>query len=450
MLGALRSLRMNILVIGAGGREHALSLKLASSSLSKNIYVLPGNKGMEVTPKVTLIEGKVTDLDFILDKAKELMVELVIIGPEVPLALGLADLLEEHGVKVVGPKMAAAKLESSKAFSKEFMNKYNIPTAKAKIVKSYEEGLDVLKELATEFDTKNGVVVKADELAAGKGVVVADDTHQAANALYDFLKNPNCTVKSKQVLLEERLIGKEVSAFALCDGDQFITLGYACDYKRVFDDNKGPNTGGMGAYCPEDWPSAETKKYIEREIFQKVLDGMKAEGTPYKGILFAGLMINENESQATTPDVNVIEFNVRLGDPETQVLLPLIEDDLVPILMKAATGDLSSLENRELKKVRGTGIHVVMTSKGYPSTDGTPMILGNKISYPEKLSDQSASFLFFAGVKQGEEGELVNSGGRVLGVTCIGDELFSVRENVYREIMKIGFEGAHWRNDIGC
>lgn len=436
---------MKILLIGSGGREHAFSWKMSQSPLVQKIYGLPGNAGMAFNDKVELVPGKVTDIDFIVKTAKDLAIDLVVVGPEQPLSLGLVDALEKEGVVTFGPTKEAAQLESSKVYSKRFMNEYGIPTAKASEYHSYKEAMASLDS----WDLEKGIAIKADELAAGKGVVVTCDREEAEKVLFDFMENPECSVKTKSILIEEKLTGKEVSAFAICDGEDYISVGYACDYKRVGDGDIGPNTGGMGGYSPKNWPSEECKKQVDEKVFEVVLRGMKERGAPFKGILFAGLFV-----EGDTP--KIIEFNVRFGDPETQILMPLIEGDLVPTFLAAAKGEIKKLGTEKITMKKETAVHVVMASEGYPSTDGTPMTLGEKISYTKGLipgegtaPDNQENFLFLAGVKTNEEGDLINSGGRVLGLTALGEELDIARNLAYKNLKDISFKGAHWRKDIG-
>ncbi|MEK7483003.1 MAG: phosphoribosylglycinamide synthetase C domain-containing protein, partial [Planctomycetota bacterium] len=272
----------------------------------------------------------------------------------------------------------------------------------------------------------------------GKGVVVTHEKSVAEKTLFDFMKNPQCSVKTNKILFEEKLIGKEVSAFALCDGENFVPLGYICDYKRLQDGDLGPNTGGMGGYAPQDWPSESCKKFVNDQIFSVVLRGMQQQGTPFRGILYAGLMIHDEK-------ISVLEFNVRFGDPEAQILLPLIETDLVPYFQKIAEGGkITSLEKIRLRKE--TAVHVVLTSEGYAAIDETPMRLGETISLPQTTPE--SPIIFFAGVQRNTSGNLVNSGGRVLGVTALGNSLESARKKVYPFIQQIHFRGVHWRKDI--
>ena len=421
-----------ILLLGVGGREHALAWKMAQSPEVARIFVLPGSDGIACLDKVTCVADKDT-----LVLARKVKADLVVIGPEKPLAQGMVDRLEDEGFVVFGPSQRAAQLESSKIFAKEFMVEMNIPTAGFTVCDDYEAALVALKSWDVQG---NGVVLKADGLASGKGVVVTHDRAEADKTAYDFMVNPACTVKTKRLLLEKKITGREVSAFAICDGNTFVTLGYACDYKRARDGDTGPNTGGMGGYSPKGWPSDKAKKFIEENIFKRVVEGMKKQGTPFKGVLFAGLMI---EGDA----VNVIEFNTRFGDPETQILLPLIEDDIVPLLDKAARGGLAGAKPLIFKK--GAAVHVVMVSGGYPEILGTGMQLGEEISFPENLfSSNDNALLFIAGAKR-RDGIWINDGGRVLGVTALAEDIAGARKNAYDTIGHIHFNGAYWRKDIG-
>ncbi|MCY4523428.1 MAG: phosphoribosylamine--glycine ligase, partial [Halobacteriovoraceae bacterium] len=378
---------MNILLLGGGGREHALAWKIKKSSQVDNLYVLPGNDGMRMAG-ISCLPGDVNDHALVVKTAGEYGIDLVISGPEKPLAMGIANLLRKEGIPVVGPDKKAALLESSKIFAKEFMDEFDIPTASWQAFYDHKKAYE-----AIDRRPEGPIVVKADCLAGGKGVVVAKTRQEAGKAVFDFTENPACSVKTQGILLEECLQGRELSAFALCDGENFITLGFGRDYKRVGDDDQGANTGGMGCVGDARWPTPQQKKIIEDKIFRPVIRGMQKRGTPYQGILFAGLMVDGEK-------IKVIEFNVRLGDPETQILMPLIKNDLVPYLMACSAGNLSSLPPIEL--IDKSAIHVVMASQNYPSVDGTPLLTGGVIDYPENLLDTSGEgyeYLFFSGVK---------------------------------------------------
>ena len=428
----------SVLLLGGGGREHALAWKFAQSPDVERIYALPGNDGMAALDKVTCLPGDPADAAFVLEKARELKPGLIMVGPEKPLAAGVVDVLEKAGFTVLGPIQAAAQLESSKIFAKEFMTEFGVPTAPFRVCKTLAEALDTVKLWPVET---RGIVIKADGLAAGKGVVVTHDRHEAEKTLHDFMVNPECQVKSEHILLEEKLTGQEVSAFALCDGNTFQVLGYVCDYKRVGDGDKGPNTGGMGGYAPQGWPSAKARRFVNEKVFGPVIKGMQDRGTPYRGILFAGLMVEGD-------NVNVIEFNTRFGDPETQILMPLIDGDIAPLFVRAASGMLQA-EKVTLKE--SAAVHVVMASEGYPETFGTGMTLGQRIELPENMLSQNVNdngLLFVMGAKK-RDGNWTNEGGRVLGVTALADTMEAARDIAYRTIANIRFKGAHWRKDIG-
>jgi len=421
-----------ILLLGSGGREHALAWKMAQSPAVTKIWALPGSDGIATVEKTECIAGNAADPAFVVKTAQQLKPDLIFIGPETPLEAGVVDVLEAAGFSVMGPRKAAAQLESSKIFSKEFMTEFGIPTAPFKVADSYEEAV----VLCQKWDIEGkGIVIKADGLSAGKGVVVTHDRAEALKTLHDFMANPACSVKTDRILLEEKITGKEVSAFALCDGKTFLPLGYACDYKRVNDNDQGPNTGGMGGYAPKGWPSDKARQFIQEHVFRPVMEGMQELNTPFKGILFAGLMIDGD-------NVKVIEFNTRFGDPETQILLPLIAEDIVPLFAQAAAGMLGTT-SPALKKDHA--LHVVLTSEGYPETLGTGMRLGEKMDIPA-TSDNA--LLFISGAKKKSD-QWVNSGGRVIGVTALGATMDEARTRAYATVEKIHFQGAHWRKDIG-
>lgn len=432
---------MKILVLGSGGREHALGVRLSEDKTVSRIYILPGNPGMEGSQKMTLLpEINLFDYNAVLKIAKSLKPNLIIIGPEKPLVEGLTDLLEKNKFIVFGPSQKAAQIEGSKIFSKNIMNKYGIPTALSKHYNHYDEAIKNL----ISWDFKKGVVIKSDGLAAGKGVVVTHSRQEAEKVIFNFTKNPQCTVKTQKLLIEEKLTGKELSSFALCDGKTFQVIGNICDYKTLNEKGKGPNTGGMGCCNPVNWPSKNVLKKISSKVFQPLLEGMKKEGTPYKGVLFAGLMINKEE-------IKVIEFNARFGDPETQVLLPLLEGDLSAALLSAAKGNLDIA--KPLKNSEKKGIHIVLSSKGYPNLESSPMALGHVIDFPENLilekKKEQSNFLFMSGVNKNLKGDLINTGGRVLGLSVFADTLKQARAQAYKSIKKITFFGSYYRKDIG-
>ncbi len=430
----------NVLIIGSGGREHALAWKMSQSLIVKNVFVMPGNPGMSFIDKVVVVDEKIKDNVQVEKFALENNCKLVVIGPEIYLSWGMSDHLKQSGIYVYGPNKKAAMLETSKIFAKKFMKENDIPTAKFEVYSNYEDAISGLGN----WDIKKGIAIKADELSSGKGVLVTDSFEEAKKCIYDFMINTNCTVNTKSLVIEERLVGREVSAFAVCDGKSFLPIGMICDYKRVFDGDKGANTGGMGCYSPFNWPNPSIKEFIYENIFKKTIDKMNENNMPFCGTLFAGLMIYGD-------DVKVIEYNVRFGDPETQTLMPLLKGDLYSALYNAAKGDIKDSYGK-LTVSDDYAVHVVMASKGYPSIDGSKILLDKKITFPNQLlqyDNNCSNLLFFAGVKKDYKESLINSSGRVLGVTCIDKNIDNARNNAYKILKDIYFEGAHWRSDIG-
>jgi phosphoribosylamine--glycine ligase len=424
---------MKVLVVGSGGREHALAWRLSEDQKVSKVFVCPGNPGMSKNPAIETRPDVKADPDSVLALAQELNPALVVIGPEAALAKGVTDILEAQGFAVYGPSKAAAELESSKIFSKEVMAENNVPTAKCRAYDSYEAAMADLDS----WDFQRGVVLKSDALAEGKGVVVTHDRAEAEAVLYDFMVNPEVSVKTDRILIEEKLVGKEASAFALCDGDDYFFLGVACDYKRVGNGDEGPNTGGMGGYSPKTWPGPVVEDKVKKQVVEPMLKGMKARGTPFKGTLFVGFMVDQD-------DVSVIEFNVRFGDPETQILMPMVEGSFYELLYACATGKLAELKP-DVSLSELYSVHVVLASGGYPSIDASPIDTGHAIQINGEFGDNC--HLFYAGVKE-SDGQLVNAGGRVLGVTALGATLTEAREKAYANFGRISLQGAHWRTDI--
>ncbi len=417
----------NILLIGNGGREHALAWKLAQSPLTNKLYIAPGNAGTAQVGENVAISAE--NLPALLSFAQANDITLTLVGPEVPLANGLVDLFQANGLAVFGPSQAAAQLESSKAFSKAFMARHGIPTAQYATFSEFEEAADYLESLPND-----AVVVKASGLAAGKGVIVCDNHAQALQALAEIMQEKQFGAAGAEVVIEERLIGDEVSLLALTDGKTIVPLAPARDHKRVFDNDEGPNTGGMGVYAPPpDLDSDFVSKMIQ-EILQKTIDGMAAEGNPFVGVLYAGLMLTEN-------GVQVLEFNCRFGDPETQVLMPLLASDLVELCLSCLDGTLSA---EKVQLHQGAAAAVVMASAGYPANypKGLP------ISGVQAADMLPKTVVFHAGTAAKDE-QLVTSGGRVLAVSALGDTLDDAIDRAYAGIDQISFEGAHYRQDIG-
>lgn len=451
-----RSLEQNdmsasVLVIGRGGREHAIAWKLASSSAVANVYVAPGNPGIFLGQnkiKPALLRNQcLTDKDVggLIDFCQQISCRFVIVGPEAPLASGLVDQLISANIPVVGPTQAAARLESSKKFGRELMSAAGLPSPKYLHLASIEQ----LRSVINEWNWNDGLVIKADGLAAGKGVFVCRVPQEAAKAVLALTKMNSETsgqILREGLICEELLIGKEVSIFALCDGKHYLDFGTACDHKRLLDGDAGPNTGGMGAYSPAHWMTESETKNISERIFQPLLDEMSRRGTPFSGFLFAGLMI-------TDAGPRVLEFNVRLGDPETQVLLPRLQDDFYKVLLAAAEQKLDETFPRGLRWSSEVAIHVVKAAKGYPGVAGEAIQRGVPVTFDHKHTESLSSNqppVFFSGVTSGPvSGSLVTSGGRVLGMTALGQSLTAARNAVYARLNTCDFSGAVWRKDIG-
>lgn len=416
---------MKVLVIGSGGREHAIALKLSQSPQNPSLIFAPGNPGMESLGQC--FDVKADDIDGLLALAQREAVDFTVVGPEVPLVLGVVDLFESKGMPAFGPSALAARLEGSKAFSKDIMAKYKVPTA------AYQNFTEL--EAALAFTRAQGapIVVKASGLAAGKGAVVCETMEQAEEALQDMLGDKAVFGDSgKEVVVEEFMVGEEASIFAVCDGQDYVLLASAQDHKRIFDEDKGPNTGGMGAYAPAPVATAELVSRVEAEVIRPVLDGMKAEGCPYKGVLYVGIM-------ATAQGPKVVEFNCRLGDPETQCVLPLYQGDLLELFQKSAAGQLGGYKAAENK---GAAAVVVIASKGYP--EAYPK--GEEILGLDQLPEGSTAL--HAGTVS-QNGQILTNGGRVLGMVGQGDDLKQALERAYAGVAQIRFPAKFNRTDIG-
>lgn len=414
---------MKVLIIGSGGREHAIAYALNKSPMVDEIHAIPGNPG--IAEIGFNHPGSVEDLDYILDFVKKNQIDLTVVGPEVPLCLGIADLLEANGFKVFGPKKHAATLEGSKVFSKNFMKKHHIPTAESKEVESYEEALAVIDNFSYP------VVVKADGLAAGKGVVICENYEEAKNALTDMMVNGVLSDAGTKVVIEEFLKGFECSLLCFTDGDAIIPMVSAKDHKQIFDGNVGPNTGGMGTVSPNPFLPTEMEKVLEEEILNPFMKAIKAENMDYRGVIFIGLMINEGHAK-------VLEFNVRFGDPETQVILLRLNSDLFEIMNAVAT---KSLKDIKVSWKDEFAACLVLASGGYPGKYPK----GLEITGLEGLEDV---VVFHAGTKL-ENNKLLTNGGRVLNICATGTSLEDVREKVYNAEKLIKFEGKYCRKDIG-
>jgi len=429
-----------ILVIGSGGREHAIAHKVLQSDRVSTVFVAPGNPGIESSlsrAKMKYIEA--ADNEALLKFALSEQIELTIVGPESALSNGLVDLFLANNLLIVGPTKKAGQLETSKAFAKKIMIEANVPTA------GYAEFFNpevALQYIHSQDDIP--MVVKCDGLAAGKGVIVCQNKIETGNAVNALMKNKLLGDNIDHIIIEEFLEGIEVSAFALCDGNTFSFLGTACDHKRLLDGDKGPNTGGMGVFSPASIWKSEDELWINENVFGPMVKAMKKKGMPFSGILFAGLM-------KTKLGWKVLEFNVRFGDPETQVLMPLIDEDLFPWFHASASGNIAELQTKlgrpSPKKSNLVGVHVVMAAYGYPGTKGIKVRSGDKIIINDDFKPSHLDYLYFAGVDR-VENNLVTKGGRVLGVTSLEENFQSARKNAYDLISKIHFEGSQYRKDI--
>lgn len=417
---------MKVLVIGGGGREHAVCKKLSESKDVTQILCAPGNAGIaqvaRCIPKV-----KATDVEGIVALAKKEKVDFVCVTPDDPLALGCVDRLEEEGIPAFGPTAYAAQMEASKIFSKNLMRKYGIPTAKCEIFTEMDKALAYL-------DTQEApIVVKADGLALGKGVVVASTIEEAKNAVIEMMEGGKFGKSGARVLIEECMVGREVTVLCFCDGKTIRPMPASQDHKRVFDGDKGPNTGGMGAFAPSPLYTEEIAERTEKEILIPTLNAMNSEGFTFKGVLYVGLMLTKDGPK-------VVEYNARFGDPETQVVLPLLESDLFAIMRAVRDGRLAETDIRWKKE---SAACIVLTSGGYPGKYES----GKLISGLEDAEAAGAT-VYHAGTKKTDAG-YVTAGGRVLGVTALGDTLADAVHSAYAAAEKIHFEGAHMRRDIG-
>lgn len=417
---------MKILVVGGGGREHALAWKLKQSPRVEKIFAAPGNAGMAAICECRPLDP--ADLKGLADLAGKEQIDLTVVGPEIPLAAGIVDEFQGRGLPIFGPSREAAELEGSKVFAKKIMEKYQVPTGKARVFTDPEKAREALGEF--QFP----VVVKADGLAAGKGVIICPDREEALAAIDLIMGKRAFGASGDSLILEEYLEGEEVSVLAFSDGCNILPMVSSQDHKAVYDGDKGPNTGGMGAYSPAPVVDAEMEERIRREVLEPVVSGMAKEGRPYVGVLYAGLMI-------TAEGPKVLEFNVRFGDPETQATLPLLKTDLLVPLQACLEGHLPETE---VEWDPGAAICVVLASGGYPGEYEK----GKEISGLEKLAGKNDAVVFHAGTSLAD-GKIVTSGGRVLGVTAVGSDIRQAIGKAYEAVGLIDFEGVYFRRDIG-
>ncbi len=417
---------MKVLVVGGGGREHALVWKIAQSPNVTKIYCAPGNAG--ISKEATIVPIKANDLNNLLEFALRERIDLTVVGPEDPLTQGIVDLFESKNLFIFGANKKAAEIEGSKAFAKEMMKKYNIPTA-------FYEVFDDQKE-AVKYIHKQGapIVVKADGLAAGKGVIVCNTVEEALQSINKIMVEKIFGEAGNRVVIEEYLIGEEASYIAFTDGKAILPMASSQDHKPVFDGDQGPNTGGMGAYSPAPVVTEEVHERIIEKVLRPIVYGMGEEGRTYKGVLYAGLMIHNGHPK-------VLEFNARFGDPETQPVLMRMKGDIVPILKACMKGNLSQ---HRIEWDNRASVCVVMSSKGYPGDYEK----GEIIRGLEEVSQTEGVFVFHAGTTL-KAGQMVTNGGRVLGVTGLGEDIPRAIARTYQAVKKISWDGSHFRTDIG-
>lgn len=418
---------MNVLVIGSGGREHALAFKAAQNPSVRTVFVAPGNAGTALEPKLENVAIGVEDLDALVAFAKDNNVELTIVGPEAPLVIGVVDRFREEGLAIFGPTAAAAQLEGSKSFTKDFLARHDIPTAEYQTFEQIEPALAYLKEKGAP------IVVKADGLAAGKGVIVAMTEAEAEEAIRDMLAGNAFGEAGSRVVIEEFLEGEEASFIVMVDGKNVLPFATSQDHKRAYNGDKGPNTGGMGAYSPAPVVTADIHERIMNEVINPTVEGMASEGAPYTGFLYAGLMITADG----TP--KVIEYNCRFGDPETQPIMLRLQSDLVELIQAA---NREELDQTEIKFDSRAAVGVVLAAKGYPgSYPKGDAISGLRVDYAE------GEKVFHAGTNQDGE-NVVTAGGRVLCATALGHTVTEAQKRAYALLNEINWDGVEFRTDI--
>lgn len=420
---------MNVLVIGSGGREHALSWKVAQSPNISKVFVAPGNAGTALEPNLENVNIAVEDLAGLVKFAQDNAIELAIVGPEVPLVLGVVDAFTEAGLKCFGPTAGAAQLEGSKAFSKDFLAKHNIPTAAYGVFTEIDPAVEYIEKMGAP------IVVKADGLAAGKGVILADTNEEAIAAVKDMLAGNKFGDAGARVVIEEFLVGEEASFIVMADGKNILPMATSQDHKARNNGDTGPNTGGMGAYTPAPVVTPEIHERAMQEVIIPTIEGMAKDGLPYTGFLYAGLMIAADGSP------KVLEFNCRFGDPETQPIMMRLQSDLAELCLAAIDGKLDSVTAEWDQRA---ALGVVMAAGGYPDDYRK----GDVISGLDNASADDLK-VFHAGTKLNEQGEVVTSGGRVLCVTALGDNVTAAQKRAYEGVQAISWDEVYYRTDIG-
>ena len=417
---------MKVLVVGGGGREHALVWKIAQSPKVSKVYCAPGNAG--ISEQATILPIKANDLNGLLEFALKERVDLTVVGPEEPLTKGIVDLFESKGLSIFGSSKKAAEIEGSKAFAKEMMKKYHIPTGSYEIFGDAKEAKNYIRKQGAP------IVVKADGLAAGKGVIVCNTVEEAIQWVERIMVEKIFGEAGNRVVIEEYLVGEEASYIAFTDGKAILPMASSQDHKPIFDGDRGPNTGGMGAYSPAPVVTDQIHERIHEKILRPIIQGMGEEGRPYKGVLYAGLMIHEGHPR-------VLEFNARFGDPENQPVLMRMKGDIIPILEACIKGDLAECK---IEWDSRAAVCVVMASKGYPGDYEK----GKPISGLKEVSRMEDVFVFHAGTAL-KDSQMVTYGGRVLGVTGLGKDIPKAIDRTYQAVKKIHWNGVHYRTDIG-
>ena len=417
---------MRVLVVGGGGREHALVWKVAQSPKVSKIYCAPGNAG--ISEQATLVPIKANDLSGLLKFALKEKIDLTVVGPEEPLTQGIVDFFTSNSLSIFGPSKKAAEIEGSKVFAKEVMKKYHIPTASFEVFDNRKEAVSYIRK----HDTP--IVVKADGLAAGKGVIICKTIEEAIQSVDQIMIEKIFKEAGNRVVIEECLMGEEASFIAFTDGKKILPMASSQDHKAVFNRDQGPNTGGMGAYSPAPVVTEQVHRRIMEEVLKPLIQGMSEEGKPYKGAIYAGVMINDGHPK-------VLEFNARFGDPETQPVLMRMKGDIIPILEACIKGDLSKWE---IEWDSRAAVCVVMASKGYPGDYERGKAMGGL----KEVSQMKDVFVFHAGTTF-QKSQIVTNGGRVLGVTGLGKDIPNAIERTYQAVKKISWDGVHYRTDIG-
>lgn len=417
---------MKVLIVGGGGREHALAWKIAQSPRVSKIYCAPGNGGIAAIAQCIPI--KAVDIEGIISFSKEEQIDMVVVAPDDPLAAGMVDALEEAGIRAFGPRQNAAAIESSKVFSKNLMKKYGIPTAAYEAFENIDDATEHLKK------SRFPIVIKADGLALGKGVIIAENYDEAKTAVYNMMSDKVFGNAGDRVIIEEFLTGREISILAFADGKTVIPMVSSQDHKRAYDNDMGPNTGGMGTFSPSRFYTEEISSFCMENIFMPTLEAMNRENCPFKGIIYFGLILTDDGPK-------VLEYNARFGDPETQVILPLLKTDLIDIFDAVIDGKLDSVN---IQWDDNATVCVILASGGYP----VKYKKGLEIKGIEEAEKDPSIIVFHAGTKL-ESGRYYTSGGRVLGVTAVAETLERAREKAYKAAEKICFPDMHFRKDIG-